>query len=66
VHYKGGDYSTLIGIWGIQVVFRYLFAIIFKLRLVGIWLVYSLDIVIRGIILLLRFLNDKWKYIKID
>lgn len=59
-------YSTLIGIWGIRVVFGYLFAIIFKLGLVGIWLAYSLDIVIRGIILLLRFLNDKWKYIKID
>lgn len=59
-------YSTLIGIWGIRVVFGYLFAIIFKLGLIGIWLAYSLDIVIRGIILLLRFLNGKWKYIKID
>lgn len=59
-------YSTFIGIWGIRVVFGYLFAIIFKLGLVGIWLAYSIDIIIRGIILLLRFLNDKWKYIKID
>lgn len=59
-------YSTLIGIWGIRVVFGYLFAVIFKLGLVGIWLAYSLDIIVRGIILLLRFLNDKWKYVKID
>lgn len=59
-------YSTFIGIWGIRVVFGYLFAIIFKLGLIGIWLAYSLDIVVRGIILLLRFLNDKWKYVKID
>jgi putative MATE family efflux protein len=59
-------YSTLIGIWGIRVVLGYVFAIIFKLGLVGIWLAYSLDIVIRGIILLLIFLNDKWKYIEID
>lgn len=59
-------YSTLIGIWGIRVVLGYVFAIIFKLGLVGIWLAYSLDIVIRGIMLLLIFLNDKWKYIEID
>lgn len=59
-------YSTFIGIWGIRVVFGYLLAIIFKLGLVGIWLAYSLDIVVRGIILLLRFLNDKWRYVRID
>lgn len=59
-------YSTLIGIWGIRVVFGYLFSIIFDLGLVGIWLAYSLDIIIRGILLLLRFLKDKWKSIKIS
>lgn len=59
-------YSTLMGIWGIRVLFGYIFAIKFHLGLVGIWLAYSLDITIRGIILLLRFLNDKWKNIKID
>ncbi|WP_195892660.1 hypothetical protein [Desnuesiella massiliensis] len=52
--------------WGIRVVFGYLFAIVFRFGLVGIWLAYSLDIVVRGIILLLRFLNGKWKYVKID
>ncbi|MFD3158844.1 MATE family efflux transporter (plasmid) [Haloimpatiens sp. FM7330] len=59
-------YSTFIGIWGIRVVLGYLFAIIFKWGLVGIWLAYSFDITIRGIMLLLRFLNDKWKYIEFN
>ena len=59
-------YSTLIGIWGIRVVFGYIFSITFKFGLIGIWLAYSLDITIRGIILLLRFLKGSWKDIKID
>lgn len=59
-------YSTLIGIWGIRVVFGYIFAIHFSLGLVGIWLAYALDITVRGIILLVRFLRGKWTEIKIN
>lgn len=59
-------YSTLIGIWGIRVVFGYIFSISFKFGLLGIWLAYSLDITVRGIILLLRFLKGNWKDIRID
>lgn len=59
-------YSTLIGIWGIRVIFGYIFAIKFNLGLVGIWFAYSLDIVVRGIILLVRFLKGKWSNIKVD
>ncbi|GFP75813.1 hypothetical protein bsdtw1_01905 [Clostridium fungisolvens] len=44
----------------------FIFAIVFKFGLIGIWLAYSLDITIRGIILLLRFLKGSWKDIKID
>ena len=59
-------YSTLIGIWGIRVLFGYIFAVKFNLGLVGIWLAYSLDIVVRSIILLSRFLKGKWDEIKIS
>lgn len=59
-------YSTLVGIWGVRVLFGYIFAVIFKLGLVGIWLAYSLDIVIRGIILLVRFLRGNWSKIEIS
>ncbi|MGL5316517.1 MAG: MATE family efflux transporter [Peptostreptococcaceae bacterium] len=59
-------YSTFIGIWGIRVIFGYIFAILLNLGLVGIWLAYSLDITVRGIILLVRFLSGKWAEIKIS
>ncbi len=58
-------YSTFFGIWVIRVGVGYLFGVIFDFGLVGIWLAYSLDIIIRGIILLLRFLNNEWRNIKI-
>ncbi|WP_053983484.1 MATE family efflux transporter [Niameybacter massiliensis] len=53
-------YATLIGVWGIRVVFGYFFAVIFNLGLVGIWLAYSLDILLRGLLLMYRFLRGKW------
>lgn len=53
-------YSTLIGVWGIRVIFGYVFAIIFNLGLIGIWLAYSLDITLRAILLMYRFLKEKW------
>lgn len=53
-------YATLIGVWGVRVAFGYIFAIIFNLGLIGIWLAYSLDITLRGILLMYRFLKEKW------
>ncbi|NMM63419.1 MATE family efflux transporter [Clostridium sp. P21] len=63
---KFSMYSTFFGIWVIRVGVGYLFGVIFNFGLVGSWLAYSLDISIRGIILLLRFLNNKWRNIKIS
>ncbi len=59
-------YLTLIGIWILRVGLGYILANTFNLGLVGIWLALSFDIVIRGIILMKRFLNGKWKNIKIN
>lgn len=58
-------YSTLIGIWGIRVACGYLLAVIFKLGLVGIWIAYALDITVRSILLLVRFMRGKWATIRI-
>ena len=58
-------YSTLIGIWGVRVVFGILFAVVFKLGLVGIWLAYALDITLRAVILMIRFLRGRWLHIQI-
>jgi len=58
-------YATLIGIWCGRVGIGYLLGVKFGLGLFGVWIGYSLDITIRGIILLIRFLNGKWQKIKI-
>ncbi|WP_051533691.1 MATE family efflux transporter [Desulfitibacter alkalitolerans] len=58
-------YSTLIGIWGVRVVGTYLLGIIMGLGLLGVWISYVLDITIRGILLMYRFLKGNWKDIKI-
>lgn len=58
-------YSTLIGIWGIRVGIGYLFGVLLGFGLIGVWMAYVIDITIRGILLLKRFLNGKWKKIVI-
>lgn len=59
-------YSTFIGIWGVRVLGIYLLGIKLNMGLVGVWLAVSLDIIVRGIILMIRFMKGKWKEIKIE
>ncbi|WP_291583933.1 MATE family efflux transporter [Clostridium sp. UBA6640] len=56
-------YTTLIGIWCVRVGGGYLLGVILGLGLFGVWLGYALDITIRSIFLLKRFLNGKWQEI---
>ncbi|WP_243660905.1 MATE family efflux transporter [Miniphocaeibacter halophilus] len=58
-------YSTIVGIWGIRLAIGYLLAVPLKYGLRGVWYAYALDLVVRGIILLIRFKKGKWKQIKI-
>lgn len=58
-------YTSLIGIWGVRVLGVYILSIHFNFGLVGVWLAYALDITIRGIIILIRFLRGKWLDIEI-
>lgn len=57
-------YSTFIGIWGIRIVIGYILAIPLQLGLIGVWIAYSFDLIIRGIILLYRFISNKWQNVK--
>lgn len=59
-------YSTLIGIWGVRVLGVYVLGIKLNMGLVGVWIAYALDVTIRGVILMIRFINGKWKEIIID
>ena len=58
-------YSTFVGIWGVRVLGVYLLGIRLNWGLVGVWLAISIDIIVRGIILMVRFMRGKWKEIKI-
>jgi Na+-driven multidrug efflux pump len=56
-------YATLVGIWGGRVGIGYLLGVIFGFGLFGVWIGYALDITVRGLLLLIRFLNGKWQKI---
>ncbi|WP_313802714.1 MATE family efflux transporter [Cytobacillus sp.] len=56
-------FPVVIGIicmWGVAVVFSYLFGIIFGLGLLGIWIAQGFDEWIRGIFALRRWLSKPW------
>ncbi|MBP2242936.1 putative MATE family efflux protein [Cytobacillus eiseniae] len=56
-------FPVVIGVicmWGVAVVFSYLFGVIFGLGLLGIWLAQGMDEWIRGIFALRRWLSKPW------
>ncbi len=58
-------YSTFFGIWGIRVLGVYLLKTYGNLTILGVWLMYAIDITFRGTLLMLRFKKGNWKNIKI-
>ncbi len=48
-------YLTFLGIWGIRVGGVYLLGLRLNLGLIGVWIAYSFDIIVRGTILFIRF-----------
>ena len=58
-------YSTFIGIWGIRILGVYILGMKLGLGLTGVWLAYAADIIIRGVILILRFIRGNWKKVNV-
>lgn len=56
---------TIIGIWAVRLSLAYLFAIVLDYGLVGAWIAMTIDLIVRGILLFLRFKSGKWKHIKV-
>lgn len=52
---------TIISMWGISLPLCYLFAIHFKLGLLGIWLAYAADEWFRGLLLYRRWRSREWQ-----
>lgn len=57
--------TSLIGIWGVRVLGVYILCMKMGYGLTAVWSVYALDVVVRGIILMIRFKRGKWQDIKI-
>lgn len=57
-------FSTMIGIWGIRVVFAKLF-ISMGLGLIGAWLAQLLDQLFRSIFIYTRYNSERWKTMKV-
>lgn len=58
-------YFTVIGNWGIRLVFTLLLAFYFDLGLNGFWIAMGIDGIIRTGLILRRFKSGKWKHQKV-
>lgn len=58
-------YATIIGIWVIRVGIGYILAVRLGYGLLGVWCGYALDLLLRSVLLLIRFLKGKWQTIVI-
>ncbi|MNI33568.1 Multidrug resistance protein MdtK [compost metagenome] len=58
-------YSTMIGVWGVRVLFSYLFVYGFAWGMIGLWSAVACDQFLRSMLIYWRFKRGAWKLIKI-
>jgi len=54
-------FMGMIFMWGIGVLFAYIFGVMFGWGLIGVWVAMTCDEWIRGFVMLLRWRNGKWR-----
>lgn len=54
-------YFTIIGNWGVRLVFSYFLGLKMGLGLNGFWIAMGIDVSVRSILILWRFFSGKWK-----
>lgn len=57
-------FPTILGIlsmWGISVLFAYILAIVCNMGLAGVWIAMAADEILRGIVVIIRWLNGGWR-----
>ena len=57
--------ATFFGTWVVHIGLGYVLGIVFELGLMGIWIGYALNNVVRSLLLYYRFRSDKWTKISI-
>lgn len=58
------NFPTVLGMlsmWGVSVLFGYIFGIILDMGLVGIWIAMAMDEILRGIVVFIRWIRGGWK-----
>jgi len=56
---------TFIGVWGVRITLAYLFAKVLGFGLIGAWVAMSTDLIVRGILLFIKFKGGNWKYLRV-
>lgn len=54
-------YMGIVSMWGVSVVFSYIFGIVMGFGLVGMWVAFAMDEWLRGIIMYFRWKGRKWQ-----
>ena len=66
----GDVYATTIisvsSCWLISVLLAYIFGVLLDMKLVGIWLAFAIDEIVRGMLYLIRWCSGRWKKKFID
>lgn len=58
---KFPTYLGMASMWGIAVVFGYLFAIVLDMGLIGLWIAMAMDEILRGIVVYIRWKRGGWR-----
>lgn len=58
-------YVTLLGMWGLRLTLSWILCVILDWGLAGAWIAMTIDLILRGSMLLVRFKKGRWKAIRV-
>lgn len=58
---KFPTYLGMASMWGVSVLFGYIFGIILDMGLIGIWIAMAMDEILRGIVVFIRWIKGSWR-----
>lgn len=58
---KFPTYLGMASMWGVSVLFGFIFGIVLDMRLIGIWIAMAMDEILRGIVVFIRWIRGGWR-----
>ena len=58
---KFPTYLGMASMWGVSVLFGYLFGIVLNMGLTGIWIAMAMDEILRGVVVFIRWIKGGWR-----